>query len=187
MAAAYYVTLPLEGGQTLRNGVNAVVVYAEDATQAKEAAAARFDGDSAWSGSTATAIIAGDYSGWTLRLRLFAAASTVPLVDVSVLGDATNNLIDEVAALAVTALNATAPIAGAAYNSTTQVLTVAETTDVLGNLALVAEFTHADFASPVASLVGAIVDEGLSSAAITVTLKADAIIPPKLYGSVAQR
>jgi hypothetical protein len=189
MAAAYLVTLPSEGGQTLRHNINGVVVYAEDATQAKEAAAALFGGDSAWSGSTATAIAApSNYSGWTLRLRLQApgALPGVYAIDVSVLGDATNDTIDELAALAVTALNATV-INAAAYNTTTQVLTVAGAADNLGNHLLTAEFTHPDFELPVASLVSSKVDGGVVAADVTVTLRADAIIPPKVYGKATMR
>lgn len=193
MAAAYIVTLPLtEGGKSLRDGVNSVVVYAEDTSQAKEAAAALFNGDAAWSSATVTAIAAGDYTGWTVRVRLSdpdkaVTASDYTMVDVSVTGDATNNTIDEVAALLVTALNATSAIAGAAYNATTQVLTVAETTDGLGDHVLRVDFTHPSFEQPIASLVGTIVDEGSAGAAVTVTLKADAVVPPKLYGKGVQK
>lgn len=193
MAAAYIVTLPLtEGGKTLRHDTNMVVVYADDADAAKAAAAAVFGGDAAWSGATATAIAVGDYDGWTLRIRL-ADPDKGPsdpdyyVVDVSVVGTSTDNTIDELAALAVTALNATTPLAGAAYNSTTQVLTVAETTDVLGDHILSVEFTHPNYELPIAALVGTIVDEGAGSAAVTVTLKADAYGPPKLYGKGNQR
>lgn len=192
MAAAYIVTLPSEGGHTLRHGVDTVVVYAEDANQAKEAAGALFGGDSAWTGATATAIAAGDYDGWTLRVRLADPAKAVTasdyyVADVSVEGDSTNNTIDELVALAVTALNANDAIAGAAYNLTTQVLTVAETTDGLGDHVLSVEFTHPDFEGPIPSLVSTIVDEGAAGAAVTVTFSADTVVPPKLYGKATQR
>jgi hypothetical protein len=189
MAAAYLVTLPIEGGQTLRHNVNAIVVYADDATKAKEAAGARFGGDSAWTGATATAIAAGDYAGWTLRIRLKAPNSGLGVyaVDVSVLGDATDNTIDELAAKAVIALNALSNIAGSAYNSTTQVLTVSDATDALGNHAMTVEFSHADYELPVASLVSTIVDEGVAAAVTSVTFLADAVAPPKFYGAATLR
>lgn len=186
MAAAYLVTLPSEGGQTLINGVNALVVYADSDTAAKEAAAARFNGDSKWSGATATAITIGDYNGWTMRVKLYDPEVSVrnPVLNVAVVGDGTNNTIDEVAALMVTALNATALLTAAAYDSTTQVLTVVDaSTDAFGDHLLEVEFTHADFPIPVAALVGTIADGGTAgSSDVTVTLKADAYGPPKLYG-----
>lgn len=188
MAAAYLVTLPSEGGQTLINGVNALVVYADSDTAAKEAAAAAFSGDSKWTGATATAIAAiaaGDYDGWTMRVKLYDPDDVRnPVVNVAVTGDATTNLIDEMAAAMVTALNNTALLTAAAYDSTTQVLTVVDaSTDAYGDHILEVEFTHADFPIPVASLVGTIADEGTAgSSDVTVTLKADAYGPPKLYG-----
>jgi hypothetical protein len=186
MAAAYLVTLPAEGGQTLINGVNALVVYADSDTAAKAAAAAAFNGDSKWTGATATAIVIGDYAGWTMRVKLYDpdVSVTVPALNVAVVGDATNNTIDEVAALMVTALNATALLTAAAYDSTTQVLTVVDaSTDAYGDYILEVEFTHADFPNPVAELVGTIADEGTAgSSDVTVTLKAAAYGPPKLYG-----
>lgn len=185
MAAAYLVTLPSEGGQTLINGVNAIVVYADSDTAAKEAAACRFNGDSKWSGATATAIAIGDYNGWTMRVKLFAPADLRnPVLNVAVTGDGTNNTIDEVAALMVTALNATALLSAAAYDATGQVLTVVDaSTDAYGNYKLAVEFTSADFPIPVTALVGTIADGGTAgSSDVTVALKADAYGPPKLYG-----
>lgn len=185
MAAAYLVTLPSEGGQTLINGVNAIVVYADSDTAAKEAAAAAFNGDSKWSGATATAIAAGDYNGWTMRVKLYDPDDVRnPVLNVAVTGDATDNTVDELAAKMVTALNATALLTAAAYDATGQVLTVVDaSTDAYGDHILEVEFTHADFPIPVASLVGTIADEGTAgSSDVTVTLKADAYGPPKLYG-----
>lgn len=186
MAAAYLVTLPSEGGQTLINGVNALVVYADSDTDAKVAAAAAFNGDSKWTGATATAIAVGDYNGWTMRVKLYDPDDVRnPVVNVAVTGDSTNNTIDELAALMVTALNNTALLTAAAYDATGQVLTVVDaSTDAYGDHILEVEFTHADFPVPVASLVGAIADEGTAgSSDVTVTLKADAYGPPKLYGA----
>jgi hypothetical protein len=190
MAGAYIVTLPLASGKTLRDNTNMVVVHAEDAAQAKEAAAALYGGDAPWSEATATAIAAGDYSGWTVRVRLYDPDDTVPLVpvvDVSVLGDATTNTIDEVAAALVTALNATTPISNAAYNSTTQVLTVAAIADGLGDHILQVEFTHPDFAGSIDSLFTTVVDEGIAGADVTVTFRGDTYVTPKLYGKGTQR
>ncbi len=186
MAAAYIVSLPVEGGQTRREGVRSVVVYAESTAQAKEAANALYGGDSSWANATVTAIAApANYSGWTLRLRLAApnAPAGTYAFDVSVTGDATNDTIDELAALAVTALNATA-IDNAAYNSTTQVLTVAGAADNLGQYVLQAEFTHPDFQLPISSLIVSKTDAaGSAATAVTVTFNADAVVPPKLYGA----
>jgi hypothetical protein len=187
MAAAYLVKVPDTGGQTLKNGANALIVYADSATDAKAVAKARFGGDSdaLWAAATVTAIAAGaDLEGWRLHIVVYDGTDTV---DVTVTGAAAAT-VDTIGALAVTALNATTPIAGAAYNSGTNVLTIAETTDGLGDKAVLAEFLPPANSSwtgsaAIPSFVTTVVDEGASGAALSCVLVQSTI--PAVYGSVA--
>lgn len=189
---AYLVTLDRTvGGRTLRNGADAMVVFAASGAIAKEAAAAKFDGDgAAWANDgTATEIVAAtDWAGWTFKVAIlggFGTGSTDP-VSVTVVADATTNTIDEVGAALVTALNAIDGIAGAAYDSTTQVLKIAETTDGLGDQAVAVTITPPAGAGPVPSLVGTIVDEGASGAVLSVVLPADAAVIPLVAATLVQ-
>lgn len=175
MAGAYLVQVPEVGGQTLMGGNNAMVVYAADATDAKAICKAYYTGDSPamWAAATATAIAAGaDLEGW--RLHIVVAGT----VDVTVTG-AASATVDSIGALAVTALNATAAIAGAAYNSSTNVLTIAETTDALGDLAVTAELlpptSWADASVAIPSFVTTVVDEGAEADALKCTLVASTV------------
>lgn len=182
---AYLLTLPAAGGQTLIGGGNAAVVFAENAADAKAMAASQFDGDSnaLWGAATATEIAAAaDFEGWRLRVAILGQENPI---DITVEG-AASATVDSIAALMVTALNATTEIAGAAYNSSTQVLKVAETTDGLGDQQILVEFLPPDTlpgAQPIPGFVSTIVDGGASGDALTVTLGADARGKPKFFGA----
>jgi hypothetical protein len=103
--------------------------------------------------------------------------------DVTVVG-AANATVDTLAAAAVTALNSSGNIAGAAYNAGTNVLTVAAGSDALGDNIVVAAFIPSgagEFVS-IPGFVVSKVDNGVSSAALTVTLAADGYTVPKVVG-----
>lgn len=185
--ALYLVTSDVgSAGKTRKQGGNAMLVSAADATDAQAIVNARFTGDSAWSDATYTAVAdvtqatANGLVGWVFTVTIF---TTTPKV-FTVTGDATTDTIDEVAAALVVLLNADADIAGAAYNSTTQVLTIAETTDGLGDKAVtvtaVPPVATYENAVAIPGMVGTIVDEGASGAALTVTFKADTYVVPRV-------
>lgn len=180
---AYLVTLDRsKTGRTLTDGADAMVIFASSGTIAKQVAAAKNDGEgNAWiTDGTATEIVAAtNWLGWTFRAQLAD-------VDVSVTSSGANDTIDEIAALLVTALNATAAIANAAYNATTNVLTVAGTADALGDQQLFFTITPPSGKSEVAGLVGAVVDGGAEADAVTVTLPADAAVVPSVPTSLVQ-
>lgn len=169
-----------------RNGVKSAIVVAESSADAIDALQARFGGDSdaAWEGATATAIAAGsNWLGWTLRCEIVKPDGTV-LVDVSVVGAGSDDSFDEIAALMVIALNATAALANAAYNSSTQVLSVAGAGDGKGDHELNVWFYPAG--ERVVSLPGAfgsIVDGGSAGSALTFTFAADAYAVPAITGT----
>lgn len=179
---AYTVRAPAVSGATLVGGADTQIVFAANATAAKEIAAAQYDGDGAiWSGATVTEIVQdADFEGWTFTIDIlggFGTLGTTP-ASVSYTGTAANNTIDEIGAQLVILLNALDGIAGAAYNTTSQVLKIAETTDALGDQQVEVTITPPGGKSPIPSLVGTIVDGGAEADVLSVVLPADnAVIP----------
>lgn len=189
---AYLVTLDrTKSGHTIVQGADAMVIFAASATAAKQAAAAKFEGDGlAWlNDSTATEIVAGtDWQGWTFRVAIlggFGTGGDEPRT-VAVVGDATDNTVDEIAAALVVALNALDGIANAAYNATTNTLTVAAAADALGDQKLEVSIIPPGGSASIASLVGTITDGGVASADLTVVLPADNAVIPNVLAPVAQ-
>lgn len=189
---AYLVTLDRnKSGHTLVQGADAMVIFAASATAAKQAAAAKFEGDGlAWlNDSTATEIVAGtDWQGWTFRVAIlggFGTGGDEPRT-VAVVGDATDNTVYEIAAALVTALNALDGIANAAYTATTNTLTVAGTADALGDQKLEVSIIPPGGSASIASLVGTITDGGVAAADLTVVLPAYNAVIPNVLAPVAQ-
>lgn len=169
---AFFVYLdPKASGRTLLDGVDAMIVHAADAPAAKALAVAVFPGNEyAWENSTAIAMPTSlPLIGWTLRVAIEG------LGPVQVVGTPTDSTIDQLAALMVTALNATDEISAAAYNASTNVLTAAGVADELGDLIMSVSFTD-DMGNDRSSLLGAITDEGAPEDALTVALPADAMV-----------
>lgn len=174
-----------------KNDVDAMVVVAETSADAIAISKSKTSGDvnGLWDGATVTEmVVAADLEAWTLHVLISTAAGAV-VADCSVTG-AASATIDSIAALMVIALNATTPIAGSAYNAGTQVLTVAQTTDNLGDHVVAVQFkppaaTH-DNPIAIPGLVVSKVDAGLSTAALTVTFAGDSYTRPKVVGQVKQ-
>ena len=186
MAGAYLVTLALKGGMNLKGGNDSVIVWAEDATQAKSLASAAMSNDvpaAAWTAATATALVVGtELEGWTFTVNLVDPVT--PFTELSVSHTATNGqVIDDVGTALATALNATA-IDGAAYNTGTNVLTIVETTDSMGDWVIEAYATppstatstsligFGDTGARVTGFFGAITAAGAAGIARTSTLVA---------------
>lgn len=166
---AYLVQAPFEGGQSLKGGSNVLVVFAADATGARSAAKALFDGDSAamWNAATVTEIKAmADYAGWALRIKVYGTD-----VDVTVVGEEGDD-IDLLAAAAVAALNNTGPIANASYDAGTSTLTIAGADDELGDHLVLVELTPAWGETPIDGFIGTITDGGDAEDPLTVVLPA---------------
>jgi len=169
----YHCVLDGAGGHTLRNGINSAIVVANSVADAKQVlkAAMGLPTDGAWSGATVTALTEGtDLEGWRARITIKDTSGDV-VERVTVTGAASADF-DAIAALLVTALNATASIAGAAY--ATPNLTIAETTDGLGDhtveVALLPPTTWDNPAIELASLFGTITHEGSSGDALAVVM-----------------
>ena len=186
---AYHVTLNTEKvGMTLPDGADSLILFADDATMAKQLAQAHFNfADAHWNSAYATVTeiaAAADWDGWSFKVTV--APGEASEISVTKVADATDNTIDEIAAALVILLNATS-IDAAEYNSTTQVLTVAAIADGIGDKELDVQIIPPNGTDGVASLVGTIVDAGIAGAVLTVVLPADADDVPKLYGKATQR
>lgn len=184
---AYLVTLDRsKGGHTLVHGADAMVVFATTTAEAKQLAAAQYEGDGlAWiNDATATEVTAAaDWNGWTFAVDVIGGAAPI---SVATTGTATDNTVDKIAAALVVALNATPTIAAASYSASTNVLTVAGAADNLGDLSLAVSITPPEGKTPVDALVGTIVDGGAEADPLTVVLPADATAVPQALAAVKQ-
>lgn len=176
----FLLELPEKGGGSRVDGVKSMVVEADDAADARELASAQSNGDSDWVDATATSITAGvasDYLGFTYRVRIEGGAAQTVLVDESYVGIASDT-VDLVGAALVTALNGTTDIANAAF--VTPTLTCASIADGIGDATLVVEVTPPGAATPIAQMVGTVVDQGIAAAVLTVVLTIPTAIPAVL-------
>lgn len=180
---SYTVTIP-ETAAPLHQGKRNVVVFAEDVAAARLAAASAFDtktGRPAYWASLFTAatvtenVASADLEGAIMRVTV-SAPTPIDLSYVAVGGDT----VDDMAAAMVILLNADAQIAGAAY-SAGNLLTVAETTDTLGDATVTCTMTLNG--STLGGFVGAITHEGAAGNALTVQLALDAVALPQVIGS----
>lgn len=166
---------------------NALVVAAETAADARVFAASHFNGDASWTDATVVALTeetldaSASQLGYVWQIIVTGAAGqTADPIVVSVTGTGTDDL-DAIAALLVTALNAT-EIDGAAYAAPN--LTVAATpTDDFGDATVIVKVTppsgntNADLES---IFVVGITHEGAAAAALTVELPADTEAKPEV-------
>lgn len=192
-ASAFLVTLPLKGGMTLRNGMDSVICWAESATMAKDIASAALSGDlpaTAWANATATALVVGtELEGWVFTVRATDNNSPYTLIEASYTG-ANGDDIDAVGAGLKAALIA-AGVAGADYNSTSNLLTIAASGDSMGDWHILAYayppatatstslLGFDDNTKSVSGFFGTITAENVAATARTSTLVASL---PALYG-----
>lgn len=172
MAKYFNVQLTENDKTYLENGNDSMIVTAESAADAKLVAKARvtLPSDAAWANATVTEIVdAADLEGWRAKINISLAGSTVEEVEVTA---ASGDDFDDIGGDLVTALNATASIAGAAYS--TPNLKIAETTDGIGDHTVTLYFlpptTWDDPTINFASFYGTLVHEGASGDALTVVL-----------------
>lgn len=191
-ASAFLVKLDDQAPRSaLINGANAMVVWAEDATAARQVAASYYDGDAnaLWTDSTttATAIVADADSWENFAVNILVAHPTTRAIvaDVTYSGTAANDTIDEIAAQLVILLNATV-IDNASYDNATNILTVAAIADGIGDHVVTAKVYRKVDArkQAIPHLIGAITDEGVAAAALTIQLATDALNVPKVYAAL---
>lgn len=181
--AIFLVQLPDESGQTLADGVTAYVIEADSAAEARELAAAQAGADQNWNDSSVTAVdvttlSAANMLGWRYVITISdpgVSRDDAVIVQVEHIGLSGDADADAMAADLVTALNAHPLIAAAAYS--TPNLTVAETTDALGDKALSVDVYPPGAKETMPAMVGAITDEGSAGAALAVALVVPTAIP----------
>jgi hypothetical protein len=171
----YLVELPVASTGPTVDRVNALVMWAEDATDAKALAKAYRTGDSdaAWAAATVTQIVAGaSYVGWRLRVVVANPTTLAVVGDVTVTGAAAATVDDIGDLMAAALIAADIGCDNAAY--ATPNLTISSIADGLGDHIVTVEFlppvAWLGYDVPIPSLVGAIVDEGAAAAALTVAL-----------------
>jgi len=185
MAASIFVVEPaVTSGRTLKDNVDSVVVWAEDAADAKLAAQAiAGGGDELWDGATATAAVVGTaWTGWRLHVKVVHPTTGAVVVDAAHTMLVTDG-VDDAAAAMVILLNASA-IDNASYLTPNLTIATGSGGDDLGDHIVTVEFLPPvdsdDWRDPtisIAGMVGAIVDEGVSTAALTVALVPANAIP----------
>ena len=169
----YRVRLTEDGKITLNEGKDTAIVIAESTAEAKLVMKAHtgLPSDEAWAAATVSQVSEGtDLADWRAKISIYdtgaALVETVTVTGVTVAD------FDSIGALLATALNLTSSIAGAAY--ATPNLTVAETTDTLGDHTVVVEFlppiTWDDPTIPFPSFWGTITHEGAGGDALAVVL-----------------
>ncbi len=177
--------------RVLENGFNAVVVIAEDAADARIMAETASTVDGAdWAGATVTTLAEpADMLGWKVRVIVIdpaAVAGVVAFEDVTYTGIATDALDDMGTAVALL-LAANAGLTSI-YATATQLLTVSDIGDALGDHILLIGFfpPGADttlVAGEIGGVVGfvaSVVDEGIAAAVLTATFAADSHIVPSV-------
>lgn len=194
VASAFMVRLVLTGGQVLEGGVDTVIVWAESATAAKALAAGAMgkDGSAAmWAGAVATALVVGtELEGWKFKAILTDNLTPFTLITAEFTG-LNAATVDDMGTGLAAALVA-AGVAGAAYNTGTNVLTIVETTDAKGDWGIILEayppaavtstslLGFGETAKPIdGGFFGAITAAGASGIARLCTLVASL---PALYG-----
>ncbi|RKZ20181.1 hypothetical protein DRQ50_00045 [bacterium] len=191
----------IAGVNTLRDGVNQVVVAADDAAAAKLAAASLFTGDASWAGATTTEVVdtvtvatAAALIGWRFRVSVSGIGHADVLGVITTL-----DTLDKIGTEMAVQLNLLTGIANAAYVGATQVLTVAtggggddvgdnEVTVLIQSPILSnAGGQYSGDANLEAAFVSAVVDGGAAADPLTVTFNADTTIVPLVLGQGSAR
>lgn len=168
-----------------RLGGRAAVVFAENAAYARSLSSAIYRGgaDAMWDEATVTEIAeAADLEGWAMRVSVEGAAAQTQPIDFSVVA-AADDVLDDLGGDMATALDDAEDIANAAYDSDTNILTVAGAGDGLGDGKVKVSLTPPGAArGSVGAYIGTITDGGDAGDALTVALAADAIALGAIYG-----
>ena len=179
----YYVKVPENAKTALVEGKDSLIISAESSAEAilTAKAALHLPSDAAWVASTPVLLAHdADLVGWRAKISIYDTVAA--LVESVTVTGVTVADFDSIGALLVTALNATSSIAGAAYS--TPNLTIAETTDTLGDHTVVVQFlpptTWDDLSINFPAFYGTLVHEGAGGDALTVVLN-DVIAPTMLY------
>lgn len=180
-ASIYIVKMPVSGRSTVRNQVDICVVTAESAADARAVcesihgqAGPVWDDASVAATVPASVALSGDLVGWQLYVQVEGTKYEATVVAGS--GDSLDDLATDTAAALVAQ-----GIATAAYDDTTQVLTVAGAAANLGDKALDVRLIPPGGTRTVAGLIASKADQGAVGAALTVTFRADTYTLPTIH------
>lgn len=164
---------------------------AENSTSAMQICKNRFTADiGGWDEATVTTLsditvsTAGALIGWRFRIRI----SGVPGI-VQVIGDATNDTLDEIGTALAVALNALPEITTAAYIAAAQVLGIADVADNLGDRTVIFEIfpplelsggTQLNSDVHQSSFITSLTHQGIAAAALTAVFVADTFVLPRV-------
>lgn len=184
---AYLVSLPTTlVGRQLQNGVDACVVFAADAGDAKAMAKAAMgaDNNAAWTNADVTTIAAAsDILGFRFVVKETLPSGAVGRTcDITATG-AGQDTIDEIGTAIATALGG-----GAAYNSTSQKVTL--TASGSGNNSIeVSVYPPSSVGqdAPIPGFVTATTHNGSAGSELSFVLAADAFVVPALIGRCTLR
>lgn len=162
-------------GRGTVGGIDTVFCYAENQAQAEQMAKAQYSGDpnAQWTNRGTSQSISTDISFITFTVHI------EDTVDIEVSVSGTGQTLDQVGTALAAALNATTPIANAAYDTGTNVLTIAGAADTLGDKAVTVTAEYAVSGGGIsldidvsAFFWSTVVDEGASGDALSAVLVA---------------
>jgi len=183
----FYVPLPATAKTSLVEGKDALIVSAESSAEAVFAARAylHLPSDAAWTASTPVELAhSTDLEGWRLRILIVNPATSAVVEDVTVTATAGHGTND-IGALMQTALNATSSISAAAFSTPNLVIAAGSGADDLGDMAVTVSFlppaTWSDPTIDFPEFWNTVVDEGSSSADLSVVLVVAVVAPTVMY------
>ena len=180
--------------RVLHNGVSKVLISAEDLVDAKKVALGYSDSYPAgyWNKATLSAaqVVKPDYEGVKMRIRVYDTAGAL-VADATSAAGAASDTVNLLAAKMVTALNATAALANAAYSTPNLTIATGSGGDDLGDHRVVATLipaageggdntTGETEARSASAIFDAITDQGVATDVLAIALEV-AAIPPKIH------
>lgn len=170
-------------GLTLLNGDNALLIEADDITDARtivDILTAGHEAEGAWTNATLALVPSDDVAplvnpkraavqNFVLTINIAGADTNETFVETGVAGDTFSGLLDKM----VIQLNAHPDIAGADWS--TPLFTIAAIGDDIGDHTVIV--TWQLDGTEIASVIGAIVHEGIAGAVLTVTMSTGVTVP----------
>ena len=189
-----YILEKTNDPSTLINGVNKMLVSAEDAVDARALALGYSDiyPRGYWADATLSSaiVLKPDYEGVKMRIRVYSPAGALVADATSAVGVSTDD-VDDLVAKMVTALNATSAIGGAAYSTPNLTVASGGGGDDLGDHRIVATIIPAtgeggdnttgdETLRSVSSIFDATTDEGAAADALAIAFDT-AIQAPQIH------
>jgi hypothetical protein len=179
----FYVDI--SGGST-ENGIKTMLIEADTLAIAKALADIQFDGDSNWDDGAEVTTAAADLEGWSYRVRVGKDLVDNPLgglpdVDVEYVGVASDTADLVGAELKdLLAAHESELCEGADYDTGSNVLTIAETTDGIGDRTIEVIITPPGAKGPLDAMRTTLVHQGSAGDALSCVLVQPTAVPSVL-------